>query len=662
VLTKSQVELVLGQEGAAVLEYIAHMWQQERQTIDGLKDVTYSQLVQGIVALCCLQRVRRVGYGSKGFVLHRSMGIADKEAEDWRWQEEQHMGGGRDSAHELRRSMHISSLCYSVLLDMVVGSGKTKASSALLGSRRENLVAALNLRSKDDVVAAQWETEGPHAPGYLLIADRRGGGADGPGYLTLAIRGTIGAGDALTDLRCDAATLSASLLPGFGQCRVHRGMWESAVRMDGNLRHTIEEAIAPGGPCEGMRLRVVGHSLGAGVASLLTLRWHEMVPLFRQHGVHCHAFGPPCVLDESAAAATCEYMTSVVVGDDAVCRWSLGSTKDVLHSAALLGQEAGATQRLLRMALACLALPDQGHAPRDAAGDGGGTESGRGAEEGGDARKDGRAAEAEAMGPALDVRCSTSLGATSEARSKREARSKCEAPSPKTHGRAGAWDDEMLEMEIPEETSEDLGAPDAGAARVRDYSSGSRTAAAAAAAAAAATAAAASAFSTAEDLEWSMHMLQSLETCVEASDTEKLLPAGRIVWLLHPAGRRGSGGGEGGRAGTDGGAESSCSRVAYSTLPQVFKGPRTLFSKLIFTRRMLTDHVPLTYVWAIDGSACLCVYLYVFMCERHGLVLVGACGRGSYVTNSDLFRRRGSPSSLLRVPHVYLMGVRLGTC
>ena len=181
VLTKSQVELVLGQEGAAVLEYIAHMWQQERQTIDGLKDVTYSQLVQGIVALCCLQRVRRVGYGSKGFVLHRSMGIADKEAEDWRWQEEQHMGGGRDSAHELRRSMHISSLCYSVLLDMVVGSGKTKASSALLGSRRENLVAALNLRSKDDVVAAQWETEGPHAPGYLLIADRRGGGRMGRG-------------------------------------------------------------------------------------------------------------------------------------------------------------------------------------------------------------------------------------------------------------------------------------------------------------------------------------------------------------------------------------------------------------------------------------------------------------------------------------------------
>ena len=112
------------------------------------------------------------------------------------------------------------------------------------------------------------------------------------------------AGDALTDLRCDAASLSASLLPGVGQCRVHRGMWESAVRMDGNLRHTIEEALAPGGPCAGMRLRLVGHSLGAGVASLLTLRWHEMVPLFRQHGVHCHAFGPPCVLDERAAAAT----------------------------------------------------------------------------------------------------------------------------------------------------------------------------------------------------------------------------------------------------------------------------------------------------------------------------------------------------------------------
>ena len=129
---------------------------------------------------------------------------------------------------------------------------------------------------------------------------------------------------------------------------MHRGMWESAVRLDGTLRHVIEQALEPGGVCEGMQLRLVGHSLGAGVASLLTLRWRELVPLFNSHGLHCHAFGPPCTLGASAAEATAAYITSVVVGDDAVCRWSLGSTKDVLQAAAILALERGATQRLLR--------------------------------------------------------------------------------------------------------------------------------------------------------------------------------------------------------------------------------------------------------------------------------------------------------------------------
>ena len=54
------------------------------------------------------------------------------------------------------------------------------------------------------------------------------------------------------------------------------GMWESAVRLDGALRHVVEEALAPGGCCEHFSLRVTGHSLGAGVASLLTIRWNQV--------------------------------------------------------------------------------------------------------------------------------------------------------------------------------------------------------------------------------------------------------------------------------------------------------------------------------------------------------------------------------------------------
>jgi len=45
----------------------------------------------------------------------------------------------------------------------------------------------------------------------------------------------------------------------------------------------------------------------------------SVTPLFRTHGLHCHAFGPPCTLGASAAAATAAYITSVVC-DDPVCR------------------------------------------------------------------------------------------------------------------------------------------------------------------------------------------------------------------------------------------------------------------------------------------------------------------------------------------------------
>ena len=266
-LTKSQTELLLGEEGAAVLDLVMQMWKSERQSIDGLQDISYAQVVQGVIALACLQRVQRVRYGSKGFQMHRALQgaqHADEATNDWKWEEGP--ADDCDSPGALRRSMHIASLCYPLVMDLLIGSG-TAGTKALFSSRQEALISALDLDGPSDIISANWETEGPHSPGFLLIADRK------RGELVLAIRGTMTAGDALTDLRCDSAFLSSNFQPGISGAPVHRGMWESAVRMDGNLRHVIEQAFEPGGVCEGMKLRVVGHSLGAGVASLLTLRW-----------------------------------------------------------------------------------------------------------------------------------------------------------------------------------------------------------------------------------------------------------------------------------------------------------------------------------------------------------------------------------------------------
>ena len=95
----------------------------------------------------------------------------------------------------------------------------------------------------------------------------------------LAIRGTMSASDTLTDLRCEIGDVWCTHAQGFVE-RAHIGMWDSAVCVDAKVREIIQDALAPGGPCEGMRLMVVGHSLGGGVASLLAIRWRSQV-------IHC---------------------------------------------------------------------------------------------------------------------------------------------------------------------------------------------------------------------------------------------------------------------------------------------------------------------------------------------------------------------------------------
>jgi hypothetical protein len=82
------------------------------------------------------------------------------------------------------------------------------------------------------------------------------------------------------------------------------------------------------------------------VASLLAVRWHRIFD-----GLHCYAFAPPATMSRDLSAKTKAYITALVYGDDAVPRWSLGSTKDVCLAAVTLAKERGASSRILRIAL-----------------------------------------------------------------------------------------------------------------------------------------------------------------------------------------------------------------------------------------------------------------------------------------------------------------------
>ena len=71
----------------------------------------------------------------------------------------------------------------------------------------------------------------------------------------------------------------------------------------------------------GLRVEVVGHSLGAGIAACLGLLWRDCFD------VHVTAFAvPPCVCADLADASE-RVVTAVVYGDDVVPRLSVANMR-----------------------------------------------------------------------------------------------------------------------------------------------------------------------------------------------------------------------------------------------------------------------------------------------------------------------------------------------
>uniref|UniRef100_A0A915PX22 sn-1-specific diacylglycerol lipase n=1 Tax=Setaria digitata TaxID=48799 RepID=A0A915PX22_9BILA len=147
--------------------------------------------------------------------------------------------------------------------------------------------------------------------------------------VVITIRGTASMMDAINDLSLDDEAFSVDVdqdpilrqdekldTPN-EELRVHRGMLRSA-------RYVLE-ILRANRVLEGLKLRYpsytivcCGHSLGAGVATLLTL-------LLRQSfgPIRCFAYSPPgCVISENGLKETQKFVFSVYIGDDIVPRLS----------------------------------------------------------------------------------------------------------------------------------------------------------------------------------------------------------------------------------------------------------------------------------------------------------------------------------------------------
>uniref|UniRef100_UPI00358E918F diacylglycerol lipase-alpha-like isoform X1 n=2 Tax=Myxine glutinosa TaxID=7769 RepID=UPI00358E918F len=139
--------------------------------------------------------------------------------------------------------------------------------------------------------------------------------------VVISVRGTLSLKDALTDLSGDAEHLPVE--GHQGTWLGHRGMVLSAKYVKKKLEEEMILSQAFGRDlARGTKyygLVVVGHSLGAGTAAILSFFLRPNYP-----GISCFAYSPPGgLLSEDAMEKSKEFVTSVVLGKDVVPRIGL---------------------------------------------------------------------------------------------------------------------------------------------------------------------------------------------------------------------------------------------------------------------------------------------------------------------------------------------------
>ncbi|OZJ05539.1 hypothetical protein BZG36_01672 [Bifiguratus adelaidae] len=183
-------------------------------------------------------------------------------------------------------------------------------------------------------------------PSYYIITD------DAQKLVILALRGTFSLNDLAIDFTCEYTRIR---LPCDGpdttnEYWVHSGIYRSAMNITRSkaLMRSLSESFRKH---RGYGLCIVGHSLGAGIGSLLgclLANVESCTTLFANASgdpdvqlppnipIHVYAFGAPCVGDTALSARCHRLITSVVVGWDLVPRLCLGSVQNLVTASKVL--------------------------------------------------------------------------------------------------------------------------------------------------------------------------------------------------------------------------------------------------------------------------------------------------------------------------------------
>mmetsp|Transcript_15200 Transcript_15200/g.29639 ORF Transcript_15200/g.29639 Transcript_15200/m.29639 type:complete len:999 (+) Transcript_15200:251-3247(+) len=188
------------------------------------------------------------------------------------------------------------------------------------GWKQASVLKSIGVR-ESDVLYANFNNDLGISP-YIILVDRKWK------TIVLAIRGTLSLEDMVSDVTISPTPLGEDLCRECGldadwkdeQC--HAGMLAGAKWIYDELkRHGLLDEAMTSREFAKFRLRVIGHSLGAGIAAILGWMLRGKYPMLR-----CLCFSPPgCVSTERLARESKEFTWSYVLHNDVVPRLSFDS-------------------------------------------------------------------------------------------------------------------------------------------------------------------------------------------------------------------------------------------------------------------------------------------------------------------------------------------------
>jgi len=141
----------------------------------------------------------------------------------------------------------------------------------------------------------------------------------------IGIKGTSTFEDLLTDMCANSVeyTLDRPFYQGgSNKLRCHEGVYISSQRLVADLLPMVKNLLIP----SGYKIVIVGHSLGAGCATIVSLLLRASIPSLQTDSdkLKVWAFASPPVLDLTSSRGCSSFVTTIVNNCDVVPRFNIG--------------------------------------------------------------------------------------------------------------------------------------------------------------------------------------------------------------------------------------------------------------------------------------------------------------------------------------------------